>query len=433
MQELESYISQKVTMYGTVRGDIDERQDKTKFVVAVQQISAKNTSTITLEKKVRMLATSERGYSIKHGDKVIIDGTIRLPESFTTDIGRVFNYPMYLRKQNIIYIIQNVVLKKNIGHNGISIQRILYNIKHTLIKSSGKYIPRPASGLLAGILYGERGGLSQDMIKDFRTTGIVHIIVLSGANVTLIAVFLIRLFSRISRKSGFILGGLGIILFAIMTGAGSTTIRASIMAFLALGTQWFGREYNIIRAIIIACVVMIFINPLTLLYDTSFQLSFLATLGLIFISPMLEKYVQWIPEKYELRSNLTATLATQIFVLPFFIYTTGSISIISIIVNMVVLPFIPYAMFIGFITSLFGFFAGPITWILALPAFLLLIIPLYVVTLSAKIPYASIHINQISLLWMFIMYAIMIVLIMLYYRNYRKKIEVPSDMKVIRP
>jgi competence protein ComEC len=256
-------------------------------------------------------------------------------------------------------------------------------------------------------LYGEKGGLNQKTLDNFRTTGIVHIVVLSGANVTLIAVFLLNIFSRISRRFGFIIGSVGILAFAIMTGGGTTTLRASIMALLAVGTQWFGREYDITRALAIAGFIMIAFNPLTLLYDISFQLSFLATIGLVYIGPLIEPFIRWMPKQFELRSNFLATIATQIFVLPLLMYSTGQVSIISIIVNLLALPFIPYAMLFGFLSSLAGFLFAPLAWILSLPTYFFLTVPLRLVDLFSRISWASVTLPQIPMWSLILCYLIL--------------------------
>src|SRR5690606_6965228 len=107
-----------------------------------------------------------------------------------------------------------------------------------------------------------------------------HIVVLSGYNVTIVAEAFIKALSFVPRLYGYSAGMIGIVLFAVMAGGGTTIIRASAMAVIALYAKWTGNTYNAFRALIFCGTGMILLNPLTLLYDPSFHLSFMATFAL---------------------------------------------------------------------------------------------------------------------------------------------------------
>lgn len=146
-------------------------------------------------------------------------------------------------------------------------------------------------------MLGVKESLGEGLEEDFVDTGLVHIVVLSGYNVTIIAEAIIRTLSFVSVMAGIYIGGIAIAVFAIMTGAGATIIRASIMAILALIARATGRRYEITRALFIAGFLMILENPYILLYDISFQLSFLATVGLIYLSPVFENIFKFFPKE----------------------------------------------------------------------------------------------------------------------------------------
>ncbi|MEK7145270.1 MAG: ComEC/Rec2 family competence protein, partial [Patescibacteria group bacterium] len=194
---------------------------------------------------------------------------------------------------------------------------------------------------------------------------------------------------RAARLAG---GALAIILFAVMTGGSATIVRASLMAILVVVARATGRIYGITRALLLAGFLMVLHNPKILVFDTSFQLSFLSTLGLIYLSPVIEKWLGFIPEKLQLRQIAAATIATQIFVLPLLLYQMGQLSIVSLPVNLLILPAIPWTMLFGFLAGALGFISQIIALPFAFIAYLLLAFQLKIVALFAALPFASIAI-----------------------------------------
>ena len=143
---------------------------------------------------------------------------------------------------------------------------------------------------------------------------------------------------------------------------------------------------------------MILINPFILVYDVSFQLSFIATVAVIFVAPKVEKYFQWVTTKFKLRDIFSVTCAVYIFVLPFILYKMGNLSIVALPANILILPFIPWTMGLGFLTGL----AGMISHILAAPvgfiSELLLRYELGVISFFANLPFAAFSIANFPLI-----------------------------------
>ncbi len=141
---------------------------------------------------------------------------------------------------------------------------------------------------------------------------------------------------------------------------------------------------------------MLIENPLILLYDPSFQLSFLATLGLVLLSPPIEKRLGFITEKFGIRGVVTSTLATQIFISPYLLYMMGQLSIIGIVVNILVLPIIPLTMLFVALTGLAGFVSVFISQILSWVSYILLSYELFIVKIFSNMPFASIELPKFS-------------------------------------
>jgi competence protein ComEC len=242
-------------------------------------------------------------------------------------------------------------------------------------------------------------------------------VVLSGYNITIIAESFMKFLAFLPRTAGLSFGAISIILFALMTGASATIIRASVMALIVILGKFLGRTYNIGRALLIAGVFMTIHNPRVLVFDVSFQLSFIATIALVYGSPLCEKYFLWVTEKYNLRSIVTSTIATQIFVLPYILRVMGDISLVALPVNLLVLPFIPTTMLVGFLSIV----SSLVLPILSIPfsylTHLFLSWELFVVDLFSSFSFASVSIQSVPIILVLVVYAIFIYVLFRFWKK----------------
>jgi len=389
-QMLDNLVGQKIFLVGVVSDEPDEREDNTKLTIVVSDIS--NLQFGGLVSKIRVLATVPLYPQFEYGDQIEFSGLLQKPKNFQTENGREFDYISYLAKDSIFYQIFYPEIKLISKNQGNFIKEKLFALKRGFLGEIKKTIPEPQVSLLGGLLVGAKQSLGAELQADFRKVGLIHIVVLSGYNVTIIADFMMGLFSFLPRLLGMAFGAMSIILFAIMVGGSATIVRASIMALLVILAKVTQRANDMTRALFLAGFAMVLHNPQIVVFDPSFQLSFMATLGLIFLSPRLSKFFKFIPEKFYLREAVTATISTQIFVLPLLLYMMGELSVVAVFVNLLVLIMIPFTMLLGFLTGALGFV---ISW-LALPfAFLanfLLSYELKVVEIFADLPFASVKI-----------------------------------------
>jgi competence protein ComEC len=246
-------------------------------------------------------------------------------------------------------------------------------------------------------LLGVKQALGDELEIAFRQTGIIHIVVLSGYNVMLVVGFFWWFSSWMLPLRGRIVFGLiGITLFALVVGLSATVVRASIMAAILLLGKLLGRKYDVLRALLFAALIMVLINPYILLYDIGFQLSFMATLGLVLVLPQFESTLATHSTQLKFRDLFFATVVTQIFVLPLLMYHIGEVSLVSVLVNMLVLPMVPVAMLLTFITGLVGAVSIPLGSLVGLLAYLPLQYILVVAELFAAFPFAVVTIPDIS-------------------------------------
>ena len=366
-----------------------------------------------------MLLIADRFPELQYGDKILVSGKLDLPKNFSSDNGTEFDYISYLSKDKIHFLIYrpqiNPTSSSSTGLRGTrKIISSLYSLKNIFINKISAVVPEPNSSLLAGVIFGAKQSLGQELLDDFKKVGLIHIVVLSGYNITIIAVGIFWLFSFWGKRNlGFILSAIFIVLFAIMVGLGATVLRACIMALIAILARFLGRPADALRWLFIAGFLMLMWNPLILFYDPSFQLSFMATLGLILFSPFITSFIsnhkigKFIPTKFGLREIVSSTLAVQFFVLPLLIRMSGFVSIISFVVNPLVLPLVPWAMGFGALTGALGIIPWVgyfLSWPFGVITYVITSVMIFITEFSANIPLATLSISALPLSIIFVWY-----------------------------
>ena len=332
----------------------------------------------------KVLVSAPLYSSVEYGDKVELTGKFKRPTVIVDeDSGREFDYGKFLSKDDIYFTLSSYELQIVSSGHGNAIKALLFKIKKSFVNHAKAILSEPYASLLTGLIVAGRDALPKEILEEFRRAGVIHIVVLSGFNITIIAQFLEKLFRN--RYAAII----GVILFVVMTGAGASIVRAGIMALTVIGAKLIGRNYSAPRALLAAGFLMLFQNPKILVFDPSFQLSFLATLGLIYFMPVIERKLYWITTRFKIRETLSQTLSTQITVLPLLIYMSGDVSIVSIPANLLILLFVPVTMLVGFLAVLLSFLTTLLAWPLAYLSYLLLSWILFVSHLFGSLPFAT--------------------------------------------
>jgi len=210
-----------------------------------------------------------------------------------------------------------------------------------------KTLPEPQSSLLSGIVLGSKSSLPQDLYQDFKKTGIMHIVVASGMNVTILASTMISfLLLFLSRRLAVVLSCILIWFYVGLAGGEAPIVRAGIMGSLTFLALFLGREAEAWRILGLTGFIMLFLDP-QLLFDLGFQLSFMATFGIIFFNPLFNSWFKRIPAI--IRNDLNQTLGAQIATLPIIVLSFGSYPLISPFVNLLIVVFLPIIMRLGLI------------------------------------------------------------------------------------
>ncbi len=387
---LTTAVGDSVTLSGVVIDEPDVRERTTHLVVRAEEIRIGASSRAV---SGTLIAFAPRYPEFRYGDVVELSGTLEFPEVLTEEDGRTFDYPSYLAAKGITY---TMFAREVVGvgvERGNPIKSTLFDIKKHFQNALAEALPEPHSALLSGLLLGGKQSLGEDWLERFRVAGIVHIVVLSGYNMTIVAEWLVVIFRFLGFFGSLSAGALGIVLFAIMTGGGATVVRAAIMALLVLIARATGRTAQMGRALLIAAALMVLVEPRILLFDPSFQLSFLASLGLVFVAPALERRITLWKGRRVLREVIISTLATQIMVLPLLLYQTGMLSLVALPTNIVVLPLIPVAMLAGFVAGVVVLVMPALWFAVGIVPYVLLSYILIVAEYAARIPFAAVSVT----------------------------------------
>ncbi len=365
-----NFVDRKMNVTGYVSTEPDIRQDRVNY-------------TVNLQENLRGKIYFKYGLypRFNYGDELKLNCELAAPEAFDD-----FRYDRYLANQNVFVICNNPQIEKIGEGKGNVILRNLLIFKNVVAKKASMLWNEPYAGFMGGLLYGYKGGLGE-LNNLFIRTGITHIVAVSGYNVTIIATALMAILISlyVSRKKAFWIIVSGIILFVIFSGASGSAVRAGVMGVLVLVSRQIGRKSRMANVLVFTVFFMVLINPFVLVWDAGFQLSFLSTLGLVYLEPVISNRVERgerslsnksknASSKAKVKSKvkgflvslgiiecLSAILAT----LPLILFQFGRLSIVALPVNILVLWIIPFLMLGGFLAVVISFIFFPLGQIIA--------------------------------------------------------------------
>jgi len=270
-------------------------------------------------------------------------------------------------------------------------------------------LPEPAASLGIGLLVGQRSLMPDDVLAILVTVGLVHIIAVSGYNLTIIVDFSRRLTAKMSRFQVVFIACMLMYFFILVTGFSPSIVRAAMVSVLSLLAWYFGRKFMPLLLILLVAAITAFFNPYYVWGDIGWYLSFLAFFGILILAPQIVKMFK--KDKLPLLiaiaiESLSATIMTAPLIMSIF----GRVSLVSLVANIIVVPLVPFAMLFSLIAGLAGMIVPTISGWLALPARILLNIILTVSEKLSKIPHAQLNMN-LSIAGMLAMYAVVIIVI----------------------
>jgi competence protein ComEC len=249
----------------------------------------------------KIIIRTDKYSSFDFGDKISVSGKAIVPENFQSENGIIFDYQKYLLIDGITHIVAYPQIKLIEKNSKQDLYYYIFSFKKFFVKKTQSIFSKETSSLGLCVLIGSRDSIDRNLENNFRRTGLIHILVLSGFNLTIIIYFVFQILKNIHRTFRFIFSLLFVLFFIIMVGAGATVVRSGIMIFLFVSSKILRRNSDAFNAVILAGSIMIFQNPMILLYNPSFQLSFAATVGLISFSKYIDNIMVFSPNRFSVK------------------------------------------------------------------------------------------------------------------------------------
>ena len=358
-----------VTLVAHIAAMPEEDGRTTRVLLEMEQLIPSNGIPQPLHGQV--LADLSGSTAWQYGDQLRITGNPQTPSSDET-----FSYKDYLQRRDIYTLLDVSQVKLLESNRGNLFWSLLYKLRQSAYSVIDRTVPQPEAALMSGILLGIDKDLPDDLTNAFQATGTAHIIAISGFNISIIAGLFFWLFSRFMSRwkaSGFSI--LGVILYTLLVGAGAAVVRAAIMGSMAILGRQIGRRGASLNTLAFTAAVMCAFDPY-LPWDASFQLSFMATLGLVlFADPMQEWFTKLLAKRLPagMVQNIAGpvgdfvllTLAAQITTLPVILLQFRRLSLSALIANPLVLPPQSLLMVLGGLAVIAGMVFLPLGQLLA--------------------------------------------------------------------
>jgi len=364
--KLTNFYNQEIKITGTIVSFPDEREKTNRAFFRIKKFFFQKKK---YESKEKILLIVPKKINLQYGDEIEFLGKIQKPRSFQD-----FDYTLYLKRFNVQSIVKN---PKNINFisknsDGNFLLRTSFLTRKFLASNLEKNLPIPHSTIAMGILLGVKNQLPEFTQNDFKNSGLQHLLVVSGSNVTIIIIFISFLFKNLGRNIVFLISIFALIFFISMTGADAPILRATIMGTLVGLAKTMGRFTDSKNLILLSAVIMGMFSPRIIQSDIGFYLSFLATLGIVLWSTPIENYLKFIPENFAIRALLAVSLAAQIAVLPILGLFFGTFPWSGILANLFAEPLVVMGMFFSFVVSVLGMLPIFLSKIISIPAFIIL-------------------------------------------------------------
>ncbi len=335
----------------------------------------------------RVAATLPRYPSVAPFDRVVVSGSLRPPPPD--------GYGDYLRRARLLGSLRASSLDREEASAGLAAG--LEALRRASADGLARVLPEPEAGLAAGILVGLRDRVDRDLADAFTTAGVSHVVAISGWNIAIVAAAVAAVAGGLRRRRRALLTIVAVVAYTAFAGASPSVVRAAIMAAVVLLARESGRAGGATTALGWAVVLLLLADP-RIVMDPGFQLSALATAGLIaWATPLTARLrrVGGLDVPAPLAEGLGISIAAQAATLPVVLVVFGRLSIVSPAVNLAIVPLVPASMAAGLVALLSGLAAGTglpgaLATVLALPAWLVLTVMVRIVEASSALPLASV-------------------------------------------
>ena len=314
----------EVLVEGTIIGDAETDEDATKFKLSDLKFGEEK-----IKSSGSIYVSVRKNENLRRDDEVTLKG--KMGAGFGTYAG---------------YMWQPLIVGQKRAEPG----NLILRVRDFFAERIRNLVPEPEVSLGLSYLLGMKSGLPDGLSENLRVVGLTHIVVASGAHLAILVEIAKKMFGKISRFAGVLFSSIFIVAFMILVGWTPSIMRAGVMALLTLMTGYVGRRIAPLRMILMAMAGTLMVDP-SFVMNMGWMLSFSSYAGIMLIGPKMVEYFYGQKKPGFLGSTVTTTLAATMMTLPIVLYYYGQVSLISVIANLLILPTLPYAMGLTFLTG----------------------------------------------------------------------------------
>jgi competence protein ComEC len=285
----------------------------------------------------KIVLYSYKKFNIVPGDYITFDGTVYERPEYKKEIMNSKGINAYIKNKS-----ENIVIKKN---NNILLLpvKIKYKLNTALIG-----IDKEGGSFISGLITGYTKEMTDETKADFKDLGISHILAVSGFNVGIIFYFMVLITNRLNAKSRYLLTLLVCFIYTTMGGFEPSIFRAFLMISIIITSKLLNRFYDIVSGITLSAYIMLLINSFYI-FNIGFLLSYAATYGIILLNKDIEDKL---PERFnKIKSEIAVSLAAFLSTLPLILWYMGYFSLISLLINVIISPFVAFATIFSFLSG----------------------------------------------------------------------------------
>lgn len=404
------YKAESVSVVGVIDNDPIYQDRNVSFILKTEKVGIDG---FWQKACGKILVRVFKKEAFSYGDRLFLRGNLYRPFSFS----KGFDYRNYLKHQNIYLILSlgkdSGMVKQLEKNAGNPLKSFSFEIKHRLREVIVKNLSPFSAGILNALILGDRQDLPRYLLDILMNLGTIHIIAISGFNVGIVAfiILLILKIIKIPRKPRYIFTILLLIVYCILTGASPPVVRATVMAAIFLCAYFFERKADIYNSLPLATLIILGVNPWQI-FEISFQLSFLSVISIVWLTPKIKSVF---PEKLDkipwlrfLILTFSVSSAAWLGLLPLIAYYFKTFTTITVLANMIIVPYSAVITTTGFSFALIGILIPPLAPILAASNELLILILFRIHYFLVGIPGAYFKLPNISFVYVVLYYILLV-------------------------
>ena len=396
---------EEIQAIGYVKNIEETKNHKYKFILKTTSINDKDSFE-------NILVYTDYLYNIEEGAKVSVKGVIYYPNKKTNYAG--YNEELAFKIDKVtykLYVDEVNVLKYN------KLKSYVSHFKHNLLAIYDSILPQNESNILKAMILGEKSFLDDETIDLYKTSGIYHILAISGLHIGILSLFLTKIFKHFFRRFGYVLTILCLIFYCVFTNASLSTIRATIMSSTVLLAYLIYRRPDFISSISLSAIILLFVNPYYL-FDIGFLYSYVSVFSIAFLGGRFSTL-------YELdgiKKAFVVSFFVCLSIKPITAYYFYNISLLDVFMNIAILPFMSIVVVIGFLVIVIGMFSIPIAKFLVGSVYYILRFFTYICKVVDNMQFNNIIIGKPSFIVIIGLYAMLICIsYAIYKKHYLRK------------